>query len=142
MTPALTVDEAEKLLATSFAPWIQDLGLRFESVSPEGVTMRLPHSERLCRMGGLVCGQALMALADTCMVFTVAAALGGFREMATASQNTSFFAPAIGKDVLAEGRALKTGRLLVFGEVAMRLAGEQRLVAHATSTYALPPPRA
>ena len=34
--------------------------------------------------------------------------------MATASQNTSFFAPAVGKDVLAEGRALKTGRLLVF----------------------------
>src|SRR5690606_19732013 len=99
------------------------------------------HSERLCRMGGLVCGQALMAFADTCMVFTVAAALGGFRDMATASQNTSFFAPAIGQDVLAEGRALKTGRLLVFGEVAMRPADDRRLVAQATSTYALPPPR-
>ena len=139
---ALTTDEAAKLLAAHFAPWVQDLGLVFERIGPDGVTLRMPHSERLCRMGGLVSGQALMALADTCMVFTVAAAVGGFREMATASQNTSFFAPAIGKDVLAEGRALKTGRLLVFGEVAMRLAGEERLVAHATSTYALPPPRA
>ena len=139
---ALTVDEAEQLLAAHFAPWIHDLNLRFESVGPDGVTMRLPHSERLCRMGGLICGQALMAFADTCMVFTVAAALGGFREMATASQNASFFAPAVGKDVLAEGRALKTGRLLVFGEVTMRLAGEARPIAQATSTYALPPPRA
>ena len=138
---SLTIDEAEKLLAANFAPWIQDLHLRFERVGPDGVTMRLPHSERLCRMGGLVCGQALMAFADTCMVFTVAAAIGGFRDMATASQNTSFFAPAIGQDVLADGRALKTGRLLVFGEVAMRLAGDGRLVAQATSTYALPPPR-
>jgi acyl-coenzyme A thioesterase PaaI-like protein len=138
---ALTIEEAEELLAASFAPWIQDLGLRFERVGAEGVAMRLPHSERLCRMGGLICGQALMAFADTCMVFTVAAAVGGFREMATASQNTSFFAPAIGQDVVAEGRALMTGRLLVFGEVAMRLAGDGRLVAKAASTYALPPPR-
>ena len=103
---ALTVEEAEQLLAANFAPWIQDLGLRFERVGADGVTMRLPHSERLCRMGGLICGQALMAFADTCMVFTVAAAVGGFREMATASQNTSFFAPAVGKDMLAQGRAL------------------------------------
>lgn len=139
---ALTKDEAAQLLAANFAPWVQDLDLRFERVGPDGVLMRLPFSERLCRMGGLVCGQALMAFADTCMVFTVAAAIGGFRDMATASQNTSFFAPAIGKDVLAEGRAMKTGRLLVFGEVAMRLAGEDRLIAHATSTYALPPPKA
>lgn len=139
---ALTAEEAERLLAANFAPWIQDLDLRFERVAPDGVTMRLPHSDRLCRMGGLICGQALMAFADTCMVFTTAAALGGFREMATASQNTSFFAPAIGQDVLADGRALKTGRLLVFGEVTMRLAGDGRPVAHATSTYALPPPRA
>ena len=137
----MTVEEAERLLAAHFAPWIHDLNLRFEEVRPEGVTMRLPHSDRLCRMGGLICGQALMAFADTCMVFTVAAALGGFREMATASQNTSFFAPAVGKDVLAEGRALKTGRLLVFGEVTMRLDGETRPIAKAASTYALPPPR-
>ena len=137
----MTVEEAERLLAAHFAPWIQDLDLRFEEVGSEGVTMRLPHSDRLCRMGGLICGQALMAFADTCMVFTVAAAVGGFREMATASQNTSFFAPAVGKDVLAEGRALKTGRLLVFGEVTMRLDGETRPIAKAASTYALPPPR-
>lgn len=139
---ALTAEGAAELLAANFAPWVRDLDLRFERIGPEGVLMRLPFSDRLCRMGGLICGQALMAFADTCMAFTVAAAIGGFRDMATASQNTSFFAPAIGKDVLAEGRALKTGRLLVFGEVAMRLAGEDRLIAHATSTYALPPPRA
>ena len=80
-----------------------------------------------------------MALADTCMVITVSAALGGFRDMATAGQNTSFFRPAVERDVIARGRILKPGRLLMFGEVVLYAEGDDRPVAHVTSTYALPP---
>lgn len=139
---ALSRETATDLLGEKFAPWVQALNLSIEEIGPDGVAMRLPYSDDLCRTGGLICGQAMMTLADTCMVFVVAAALGGFREMATASQNTSFFRPAIGTDVIARGRVLKTGRMLVFGEVTLYADGDDRPVAHATSTYALPPVKA
>ena len=47
-------------------------------------------SERLCRNGGIVCGQALIALADTAMVIAILAANRGYRPMATVDQTTHF----------------------------------------------------
>ena len=133
--------ELQAAMRDKFAPWIQALDLRIEKLDRDGVVMRMPYSDRLCRTGGLICGQALMALADTCMVYVATAAVGGFREMATANQNTSFFRPVVGKDVIARGRAVKTGRLLIFGEVTLHADGDDRPVAQATLTYALPPER-
>jgi len=132
--------EAQALLGDKLAPWVQDLDLRVEAAGPEGVVLRLPFSPRLCRVGGIVCGQALMAFADTCMVLVTSAALGGFREMTTVVQNTSFMRPVAGRDTIARGRALRSGRTLLFGEVTMFADGDDRPVAHATSTYALAPP--
>ena len=44
-----------------------------------GAILRMPFSERLCRNGGMVCGQALMAFADTAMVIANLAANRGYR---------------------------------------------------------------
>lgn len=130
---------AQQVLDTLVAQWIRDMGLSFESVSPERVVMRLPYSDHLCRTGGLICGQALMAAADTAMIFVAAAALGRYREMATTNVSMSFLRPLVGKDVIVEGRALKTGRSLLFGEIVLRADGDERPAAHATCTYAMPP---
>ena len=42
-----------------------------------GAVVRMAFSERLCRHGGIVCGQALMAFADTSMVIAILAANRG-----------------------------------------------------------------
>lgn len=139
MSPAFSLEEANGVFLDHFAPWVRDLGFSITEIRDDGVTMRLPHNADLCRIGGTLSGQAMMALADTCMVYSVAAALGGFRDMATASQNTSFFRPVLERDLIAEGRIMKKGRMLVFGEVVMQAEGDPRPVAHVTSTYALPP---
>jgi uncharacterized protein (TIGR00369 family) len=135
------VAAAEAVVRDKLAPWIQDLNLKIDAVAPDGATLRLPYDDKLARVGGLVCGQAMMALADTAMIFVVSAVNGGFVEMATTNITTSFFRPATGKDVIAKGRALKTGKLLVFGEVTLYADGDDRPVAQATCTYALPPSR-
>ena len=132
---------AQAVVRDKLAPWIQDLDLKIDAVSADGAVLRLPYHGRLARVGGLVCGQAMMALADTAMIFVVSAVNGGFVEMATTNITTSFFRPVIGKDVIANGRALKTGRLLVFGEVTLFADGDDRPAAQATCTYALPPSR-
>ena len=55
-----------------------------------GAILRMPFSERLCRNGGIVCGQALMAFADTAMVIANLAANRAYRPMTTVDQTTHF----------------------------------------------------
>jgi uncharacterized protein (TIGR00369 family) len=137
VTPAA----AQAILAENFAPWVQALGLTVEAVASDAATLRLPFDPRLERIGGTVCGQALMTAADTAMVIACSAALGGFRPMATVGQTISFLRPVANDDVLVEARVLRLGRTLAFGEVALRAAGSGALAAHATTTYALPSER-
>lgn len=138
-TAAITLESANAQLARVFAPWVAGLQPRVESIDAESVVMRMPWSEQLCRSHHMVCGQALMALIDTCMVFVCYAAQGRYGNCTTVSQNTSFMRPVIDQDVIATGRVLKPGRQLIFGEVTLRAAGDQRVVASGTSTYMLLP---
>jgi len=132
----MTLDEARGMLGELFAPWVRDLKLEVESVAEGEATLRLPFDARLARVGGTVCGQAMMAAADTAMVLAVSSQLGGFRPMTTVSLTTSFMRPVQGVDLRVVARVLKPGRTLVFGEVEL-LAPDGRLAAHATTTYAL-----
>ena len=71
--------------------------------------LRLPFSAKLCRDGGVVCPQALMALADTAMVFACAAAWNGYRPMSAVDQTMHFLRP-VNFDVLADARIVRIGR--------------------------------
>ena len=129
--------EGQEILKANFAPWVQALGLRVVSCDETSAVLLLPFDASLVRVGGTICGQALMSAADTAMVIAISSALGGFRPMATVSQNVSFMRPMSGADVQIVARILKPGKMLVFGAIEMRLAGDERIAAHATTTYAL-----
>lgn len=131
--------EAARAQLPAFAPWVRALDATIEALTPEGARLRMPFSEALCRADGIVCGQALMTLVDTCCVFSSWAALGEFRNITTVDQNTSFLRPVMGKGVIAEGRIRKAGRTLIFPEVHLYAEGDDRLVAHGTSTFAVLP---
>lgn len=133
----MTAEEAQGVLRDNFAPWVQALGLVVETCDASEARLRLPVSQSLVRVGGTICGQALMSAADTAMVIAICGSLGGFRPMATVSQNTSFMRAVAASDVEVVARVLKPGRMLVFGEVSMRAFGEERLAAHVTTTYML-----
>lgn len=136
----ITVASANTQLGAVFAPWVQALDLTVESIGDGQVGIRLPYSDRLCRTGDSICGQALMATIDTCMVFVCYLARGTYGNCTTVSQNTSFMRPAIGSDVIAKGRIIKAGRQLVFGEVTLHADGDpQRVICVGTSTYMLLP---
>ena len=134
---SFTVEAASQVLRENFAPWIHDLGLVVEDVGGSAARLRLPFSTRLTRVGGTICGQALMSFADTAMVIAISGASGGFRPMTTVGQTTSFLRPVSEHDVIADARVLRLGRTLAFGEVAMRAANADSLAAHVTTTYAI-----
>jgi uncharacterized protein (TIGR00369 family) len=132
-----TLDDARARLGELFAPWVQDLGLRVVSVGGGEAVLVLPFSPRLARVGGTVCGQALMAAADTAMVFAIASHFGEMRPMTTVGQTTSFLRAITDADVQVTARVLKPGRTLVFGEVELASTADGKLAVHVTTTYAL-----
>jgi len=133
----MSTDELQQALAEHFAPWVQALGLRVESFDTGVATVRLPHNEALSRSGGVLCGQAMMAAADTAMVLALMAQFGGFRPMTTVQLNSSFLKPLSGQDALIEARVLRAGKSLAFGEIDIRGAQDGKTVCRASTTYAL-----
>ena len=126
------------ILADMFAPWVQDLGLTIESVEKEAVTTRMPASARLSRVGGIVSGQAMTAMADTTMVLALAAAFGGFRPVATVDLSMSFMRAVKARDVVCEARVRRAGRSLAFVCAELRAFDEQDIAAVANGTFAVP----
>ena len=134
----MTLEALQALYAEVFASWVRELDLEVRATTADSVTLALPVHARHVHAGGLMCGQTLMAAADTALVLAISHKLGGFRPQTTVQLQTSFLRP-VGKDVaevLVEARILKSGRSLVFGEVTLRLPDGQ-VAAHATSTSAL-----
>lgn len=142
------IDEARRVLGEVFAPWVCDLGLSVERIEHDmpsgpapdwqpGAILRMAFSERLCRHGGVVCGQALMALADTAMVIAILTANRGYRPMTTVDQTTHFMRAVTSSDVLADARVVRLGRTMSFGRVTLSSAADNKPVAMVSSAFAM-----
>ncbi|MGY3616397.1 PaaI family thioesterase [Bradyrhizobium sp. USDA 10063] len=142
------IDDARRVLGEVFAPWVLDLNLSIEGfdVAPPreagadwqpGAVLRMPFSERLCRHGGVVCGQALMAFADTSMVIANLAANRSYRPMTTVDQTTHFMRAVSAADVLADARVVRLGRTMSFGRVTLLSATDNKPVAMVSSAFAM-----
>ncbi|MGN6286526.1 MAG: PaaI family thioesterase [Afipia sp.] len=128
---------AADLLNTVFARWVKDLDLSVQSVSADAAVLRMKFSDKLCRDNGVICGQALMSLADTAMVFAVSGTVGAYIPMTTVDQSIHFLRPAAKADVLAEARVVRAGKTMAFGSVTLKVDGDERPVAMAQTAYAL-----
>jgi len=139
MTQETAFDPAllQRALDDLFAPWVQALGLSVDSVQAGGITLRLPQSPQLSRIGGMLCGQAMMAAADTAMVLALIRHFGAFRPCTTVQLSTSFLKPLSGQDALVQATVLRAGKSLAFGEIELRGADDGRSVSRSSTTYAL-----
>lgn len=133
----VSVESLQGLLSAWFAPWVQALGLRVEAFADGEVTLRLPQNDQLSRVGGMLCGQAMMSAADTAMVLAIVTQLGDQRPMTTVQLNTSFLKPLSGQDARVTARVIRAGKSLVFGEIDIAGATDGRSVCRASTTYAL-----
>ncbi|RYG06834.1 MAG: PaaI family thioesterase [Burkholderiales bacterium] len=120
-----------------FAPWVQALGLRVEGFDADSVTLRLPQNDALSRVGGMLCGQAMMAAADTAMVLALINHFGQFRPCTTVQMSSSFLKPLSGQDALVQARVVRAGKALAFGEIDIRGAQDAKSTCRASTTYAL-----
>ncbi len=133
----ITIEEARKFFENSFSDWIKDLDITITDISPGSATLRIPATGRINRLGGMICGQAIMALADTAMVFAVAANAGSFVSMTSVNMQTTFLRPAEGEEMFAVAKVIKSGKRLVYGEINLHMGDASKPVSHVTTSVML-----
>lgn len=135
--PVMDGAALQRALAELFAPWVQALDLRVEAADADGVRLRLPLTPALVRQGEVLCGQAMMAAADTAMVLALMQHFGAFRPCTTVQLNSSFLRPLSGQDAAVHARVLRAGKSLAFGEIEIAGHRDGKSVCRASTTYAL-----
>ena len=136
----LSAEELERRLAEEFPEaFNQKRGLAILDVWHGGARVRQNVHRYATRPGGTISGPTLMALADVSMYVAILASIGWVPLAVTTNLNINFLKKPAPGPLIGESRLLKLGKRLVVGEVAIRLDGEEDLVAHATATYSIPP---
>jgi uncharacterized protein (TIGR00369 family) len=128
------------------SPFVQMIGARFEEWREGYVRMSLVVEEKHTNPNGVMHGGVLTTLMDE----TLGAVIASVRGMdvmraaphATVEMNVSFLAGARpGDEIIVEGRALKVGRSVAFGEAEARRRGSDDLIAKGRFTYVIAGPR-
>jgi uncharacterized protein (TIGR00369 family) len=105
-----------------------------------GCRVRRKFSEKSLRPGGTISGPTMMGLTDFAMYVAVLASIGPVPLAVTTNLNINFLRKPARRDLIAECRLIKLGKRLAVGDVQIYSEGEDEMVAHATSTYSIPPP--
>jgi uncharacterized protein (TIGR00369 family) len=137
----MSIEELNHFLRDVFPQvFNNDSGVSIEDVWHGGCVVRQAYRDESIRPGGTISGPTMMALADFAMYVAVLGAVGPVPLAVTTNFNINFLRKPAQTDLLAEARLLKLGKRLAVGEVAIRSAGADDLIAHVTSTYSIPPP--
>ena len=136
----LKMDAAQlnAFLAREF-PQISD-DHRVERCDETGLLARLRISDAHLRPGGTISGPAIFALADVAIYCAILARIGPVALAVTTNASIDFMRkPQAGRDLLAECRVLKLGRVLAVVEALIYSDGSPQPVARCSMTYSIPP---
>lgn len=138
MAPVMDEAALTAFLAREFPQVAGDFVV--ESVAPHAARIRFRVAERHLRPGGTVSGPSIFALADVAMYLALLAMIGPQALAVTTNCAIDFMRkPAAGRDLIAEARILKLGRVLAVGDVLVFSDGSAAPVARAGLTYSIPP---
>lgn len=134
----ITAAEFEAIVREK-VPLVGQLGVEVVDLGEGRAKLRLPFAEGLLRPGGTITGPAIMGLADVAMYAAVMTLIGPVELAVTTHLNAAFLRRPAPTSLVGEGRVLKLGRRLAFGEVSVFSEGDPEPVSHVTVTYSIPP---
>lgn len=119
------------------APYMKHLGLDVLEIGPDRAKMILPFKPELVGGAEAFHGGAVSSLIDT--TGALAAWSGhdftkGIRS-STVTLTVQYLAAAQGEDIIAEGRALKRGKEIIFCEIEVKTRETEKLVAKGLLVY-------
>ena len=132
------VAAANAVLVDGFAPWVRATGITTDTVGIDTVTMRIPFSDQLCRMGGIMSGQTLVTGADTAMAIALMAQMGGLQKpITTVDLTINYMRPITKADAILVAKVIRLGRTLAFCTTEISEAGSDKPSAFSTGTFAI-----
>jgi uncharacterized protein (TIGR00369 family) len=133
-----SAEEIQRFISASFPRDERDPVISIEAVSAKHVRTRLQVTERYLRPGASISGPIQMAMADSAAWALILHNLGlAAAASVTSNLNMSFLSRPGPEPLIAEGTLLKLGKRLSVSEVRLFSEGKDKLVAHATVTYAV-----
>ena len=130
------LNEAQKLLTTVTAPWVQELDLQVNSISNWECKFTLSYSKKLVRAGDIICGQAIVSAADKAMIIAVISAIGEYQEITTVDISCKYLRPLLRRGGSVETEILKLGKRLAVGRIIVTDMESGKLAAEISCTYA------
>lgn len=141
MTAKVSVEEMNEIVRGE-VPLVGNMGIAFDTIEDGYAIARLPYRDDLLRPGGTITGPAMMGVADVVLYALVLSRIGVVKLAVTTSLNVNFLRRPQPGDLLAEGRLIKCGKTLAYGEVTLATADAPGdAVCHVTGTYSIPPER-
>lgn len=115
-------------------PFARLLGVQVLDADEGVCRVRLPYRKQHLQYYRLIHGGVIASLADSVIYLAQATLNGITKNTVTIEMNVHFLTSAGEEDLYAEGRILKNGNKIIYGEVRVANA-EETLIAHATVTY-------
>lgn len=132
----MTPNAAQQILEQAFAPWVKALSPTILDIGADRTVMTIPITPDILRIGNIVSGQALAALADTAMVFACFGHLDEVAPFGTVTLDTQFLRPGIGNAIRAEAEVTRAGKSMLFARCTLIAEPSEKTVALATATFA------
>lgn len=132
--------DVQAVMGEYCAPWIQQLDLQITGIREDGADLVWHTTDDICRVVSetqkIVCGQAIMAAADTATLLMICGLNGKFLNCTTVDASTNFMRPLMAGNIDVSVTALSFGRKLVTARSEFRQAGQTKVAAQATSVFA------
>jgi len=113
--------------------------LLIEDLGPMRAVVRMKIRDEHLRPGGTVSGPTMFALADNTVYIAILAMIGRVPLAVTTGGSIDFMRkPSANRDIVADCRLLKLGRVLAVGDVLIRSQGSEPVLARASFTYSIP----
>lgn len=139
MELTLSLEQVQTLLRNAFPASAGSAAMVVEALAPGCARIRLPFQKWMVRPGQVLSGPSMMTAIDTAMYVVVLAHIGEQMMAVTTDMNLHFVNKGALGDLIAEARILKLGRRLIVMEAKLfSSADPDRLVMHATGSYARP----
>ncbi|MGS0705899.1 PaaI family thioesterase [Acinetobacter sp. ANC 3781] len=113
-----------------------------ESVTEKGASIIYHVGAADLRPGGTVSGPTMMTAADYALYTAILGEIGIVALAVTTSLSINFLRkPTAEQDIRAVCKLMKVGKALIVGDVWLYSIDSEEPIAHAVSTYSIPPQR-